>query len=47
VQIFGFEQQSDMVTYATAFAQLKITGRIDAKLKEAALNANVESKLPL
>ena len=31
--------QSDMVTYATAFAQIKITGRIDAELKKAAINA--------
>jgi uncharacterized protein YfeS len=31
--------QSDMVTYATAFAQIKITGRIDPALKAAALNA--------
>ncbi|MDR3296291.1 MAG: WGR domain-containing protein [Clostridiales Family XIII bacterium] len=31
--------QSDMVTYATAFAQIKITGRIGADLKAAALNA--------
>lgn len=31
--------QSDMVTYATAFAQIKITGQIDAKLKMQALNA--------
>ncbi|MDR2971574.1 MAG: hypothetical protein LBU83_06570 [Bacteroidales bacterium] len=30
---------SDMVTYATAFAQIKITGRIDAELKQMALNA--------
>ena len=31
--------QSDMVTYAVAFAQIKITGRIDPALKTAALNA--------
>ena len=31
--------QSDMVTYATAFAQIKITGRISAELKTAALAA--------
>ena len=31
--------QSDMVTYATAFAQIKITGRIDPALKAAALNS--------
>jgi uncharacterized protein YfeS len=31
--------QSDMVTYATAFAQIKITGRLDAGLKAAAINA--------
>ena len=31
--------QSDMVTYATAFAQIKITGQIDAELKTLALNA--------
>ena len=31
--------QSDMVTYAAAFAQIKITGQLDAVLKEAALNA--------
>ena len=31
--------KSDMVTYATAFAQIKITGRLDAKLKAAALNS--------
>ena len=31
--------QSDMVTYATAFAQIKITGRVDAALKALALNA--------
>ena len=31
--------QSDMVTYATAFAQIKITGQIDAGLKTAAINA--------
>ncbi|MDR1604532.1 MAG: WGR domain-containing protein [Gracilibacteraceae bacterium] len=31
--------QSDMVTYAVAFAQIKITGRIDPALKAAALNA--------
>ncbi|MCL2378655.1 MAG: WGR domain-containing protein [Defluviitaleaceae bacterium] len=30
---------SDMVTYSTAFAQIKITGRIDAELKQMALNA--------
>jgi uncharacterized protein YfeS len=31
--------QSDMVTYATAFAQIKITGRIDEDLKIAAINS--------
>ena len=31
--------QSDMVTYATAFAQIKITGKLDESLKAAALNA--------
>ncbi len=31
--------QSDMVTYATAFAQIKITGKIDAILRQRALNA--------
>jgi uncharacterized protein YfeS/predicted DNA-binding WGR domain protein len=31
--------QSDMVTYATAFAQIKITGQIDNELKKIALNA--------
>ncbi|MDR2529750.1 MAG: WGR domain-containing protein [Synergistaceae bacterium] len=31
--------QSNMVTYATAFAQIKITGRLDAALKVLALNA--------
>lgn len=31
--------QSDMVTYATAFAQIKITGQIDNELKRIALNA--------
>ena len=31
--------QSDMVTYAVAFAQIKITGRITPELKTAALNA--------
>ncbi len=31
--------QSDMVTYATAFAQIKITGHIDNELKRMALNA--------
>jgi uncharacterized protein YfeS len=31
--------QSDQVTYATAFAQIKITGRIDPALKSLALNA--------
>jgi uncharacterized protein YfeS len=31
--------QSDRVTYAVAFAQIKITGRVDAKLKTMALNA--------
>ena len=30
---------SDMVTYATAFAQIKITGRLSAELKTMALNA--------
>ena len=30
---------SDMVTYATAFAQVKMTGQLDDKLKEMALNA--------
>lgn len=28
-----------MTTYATAFAQIKIIGRIDAELKQMALNA--------
>lgn len=31
--------QSDMVTYATAFAQIKITGKIDLELKNLALKA--------
>jgi uncharacterized protein YfeS len=31
--------QSDLVTYAVAFAQIKITGRVDAGLKAAALAA--------
>ena len=31
--------QSDMVTYATAFAQIKITGKIDPVLGQRALNA--------
>ena len=31
--------QSDMVTYATAFAQIKISGKIDVELKNLALNA--------
>ncbi|KAF2509126.1 WGR domain-containing protein [Flavobacterium foetidum] len=31
--------QCDMVTYATAFAQIKITGKIDSRLKELAVNA--------
>lgn len=31
--------QSDMVTYAAAFAQIKITGRVDAKLKAAAMSS--------
>jgi uncharacterized protein YfeS len=31
--------QSDIVTYAVAFAQIKIMGRVDAGLKSAALNA--------
>ncbi|MBW1657925.1 WGR domain-containing protein [Flavobacterium quisquiliarum] len=31
--------QSDMVTYATAFAQIKITGEVDGALKVLALNA--------
>ena len=30
---------SDMAVYATAFSQIKITGRIDSELKELALNA--------
>lgn len=30
-------QQSDMVTYATAFGQIKTTGRINAELKKVAL----------
>jgi len=30
---------SDIVTYATAFAQIKITGQVDKKLKEMTLNA--------
>ena len=31
--------QSDMVTYITAFAQIKITGRIDTELKQMAIKA--------
>ena len=31
--------QSDMITYATAFAQIKITGKIGTELKKLALNA--------
>jgi uncharacterized protein YfeS len=31
--------QSDSVTYAVAFAQIKITGRVDAELKSMAQNA--------
>ena len=31
--------QSDMITYATAFAQIKITGKIDANLKEDAIKS--------
>ena len=31
--------QSDMVTYAAALAQIKITGRVDAQLKVMAINA--------
>jgi len=31
--------QSDMTTYAVAFAQIKITGRLDAGLKEAAIGS--------
>jgi uncharacterized protein YfeS/predicted DNA-binding WGR domain protein len=31
--------QSDMVAYATAFAQIKITGRLDAELKQLALRS--------
>ncbi|WP_100402710.1 WGR domain-containing protein [Bacillus sp. FJAT-42315] len=31
--------QSDMVTYATAFAQIKLTGKVDRQLKEQAINA--------
>lgn len=31
--------QSDMVTYAAAFGQIKVTGKINAALKEAALSA--------
>ncbi|PAQ14004.1 hypothetical protein CD798_12695 [Bacillaceae bacterium SAOS 7] len=31
--------QSDMVTYATAFAQIKLTGKVDKQLKEQAINA--------
>lgn len=31
--------QSDMITYAVAFAQIKITGKVDSRLKERALNA--------
>ena len=31
--------QSDMVTYATAFAQIKITGSISSELKERGINA--------
>lgn len=32
-------QQSDMVTYAAAFAQIKTTGKLNAGLKQQALNA--------
>ncbi|MCT6922887.1 WGR domain-containing protein [Metasolibacillus sp.] len=32
-------QQSDMVTYSSAFAQIKITGQLDPKLKNKALLA--------
>ena len=31
--------QSDMVTYATAFAQIKITGSISSELKERGIKA--------
>lgn len=31
--------QSDMVTYAVAFAQIKITGKLDPQLKQMALDA--------
>jgi uncharacterized protein YfeS len=37
--------QSDMVTCAVAFAQIKITGRVDAGLKQRALNAMRRSEL--
>jgi len=33
------QTNSDMVTYAVAFAQIKITGKLDTKLKDAALAA--------
>lgn len=32
-------EQSDMVTYATAFAQIKTTGKLNAQLKQCALDA--------
>ena len=31
--------QSDMVTYATAFGQIKITGRLSPKLQEQGVKA--------
>ena len=31
--------QSDMVTYAVAFGQIKVTGKVDRELKGLALNA--------
>lgn len=37
--------QSDMITYATAFAQIKITGKTDEKLKLRAINAMKRFKL--
>jgi len=37
--------QSDMITYATAFAQIKITGKIDKRLKLRAINAMKRFKL--
>lgn len=37
--------QSDMVTYAAAFAQIKMTGKIDERLKLRAINAMKRFKL--